>query len=213
MIEILAQSEALLLCVKPVGVLAQGDGEQALPQVLASQCGCEIYPVHRLDQAVGGVMVFAKTKKAAARLSQAAQEGLLEKEYVAVLEKRPAQNAAELCDLLFHDRVKNKTYVVSRMRKGVRQARLSYRVLAEREGRCLVHIRLYTGRTHQIRVQFASRGCPLVGDGKYGSRKNAAAPALWSCALTFPDKNGARRYCRVPSGGVWQTFAPELAAL
>lgn len=213
MIEILAQSEALLLCVKPVGVLAQGAQTQALPQLLAAQCGCSIYPVHRLDQAVGGVMVFAKTKQAAAKLSQAAQAGLLEKEYVAVLEKRPAQDEAELSDLLFHDRFKNKTYVVSRMRKGVRQARLSYRVLAEREGRCLVHIRLYTGRTHQIRVQFASRGCPLVGDGKYGSRKNAAAPALWSCALTLPAANGAQRYCRVPSGGIWQAFAPELAAL
>lgn len=213
MIEILAERNGRLLCVKPVGVLAQGDGAQALPQLLAAQCGCSIYPVHRLDQAVGGVMVFAKTKQEAARLSQAAQTGLLEKEYVAVLEKRPAQDEGELSDLLFHDRFKNKTYVVSRMRKGVRPARLSYRVLAERAGYCLVHIRLYTGRTHQIRVQFASRGCPLVGDGKYGSRKNAAAPALWSFALRIAEEGGAERFCCAPEGGLWQTFAPELNAL
>ena len=176
-IEILEQTPQLVLCVKPVGVRAQGEVEADLPALLKRQLGCEIYPVHRLDQAVGGVMVVAKTAPAAAKLSQAIAGGTLQKEYLAVLGARPKDDSGELFDLLFHDRFKNKTYVVSKERKGVKKASLSYRVVAEADGLCLVHVRLHTGRTHQIRVQFASRGMPLVGDGKYGSRKNAAAPA------------------------------------
>ena len=174
MIEILEQTPQLVLCVKPVGVRAQGEAEADLPALLKRQLGCEIYPVHRLDQAVGGVMVFAKTAPAAAKLSQAIAGGELQKEYLAVLERSPERAEGELSDRLFHDRTKNKTYVVSRQRKGVKEAKLAYRVLDVQNGLCLVRIRLYTGRTHQIRVQFASRGMPLVGDGKYGSRKNAA---------------------------------------
>ncbi|MFQ8766707.1 MAG: RluA family pseudouridine synthase [Oscillospiraceae bacterium] len=177
--------------------------------------GASIYPVHRLDQAVGGVMVFAKTERMAAKLSKAIQEGKLQKEYLAVLTKRPEEDSGELHDLLFHDRFKNKTFVVSKERKGVKKAALSYRVLAESNGRCLVHVRLSTGRTHQIRVQFASRGCPLVGDGKYGSRVNAASPALWSYALTLPGAGGKEeRFCVQPEmQGAWEPFSDALSHL
>lgn len=214
MIEILEQTPQLVLCVKPVGVRAQGEAEADLPALLKQQLGCEIYPVHRLDQAVGGVMVFAKTAPAAAKLSQAIAGGTLQKEYLAVLERSPEQTEGELSDLLFHDRTKNKTYVVSRQRKGVKEAKLAYRVLDVQNGLCLVRIRLYTGRTHQIRVQFASRGMPLVGDGKYGSRKNAAAPALWSYALTLPMGGAIARIRALPeAAGVWAPFEQALRML
>ena len=214
MIEILEQTPQLVLCVKPVGVRAQGEAEADLPALLKQQLGCEIYPVHRLDQAVGGVMVFAKTAPTAAKLSQAIAGGTLQKEYLAVLERSPERAEGELSDLLFHDRTKNKTYVVSRQRKGVKEAKLAYRVLDVQNGLCLVRIRLYTGRTHQIRVQFASRGMPLVGDGKYGSRKNAASPALWSYALTLPMGGAiARIRARPEAAGVWAPFEQALRML
>ena len=214
MIEILEQTPQLVLCVKPVGVRAQGEAEADLPALLKRQLGCEIYPVHRLDQAVGGVMVFAKTAPAAAKLSQAIAGGELQKEYLAVLERSPEQTEGELSDLLFHDRTKNKTYVVSRQRKSVKEAKLAYRVLDVQNGLCLVRIRLYTGRTHQIRVQFASRGMPLVGDRKYGSRKNAASPALWSYALTLPMGGAIARIRALPeAAGVWAPFEQALRML
>lgn len=138
-IEILEQTPQLVLCVKPVGVRAQGEAEADLPALLKRQLGCEIYPVHRLDQAVGGVMVFAKTAPAAAKLSQAIAGGTLQKEYLAVLGARPKDDSGELFDLLFHDRFKNKTYVVSKERKG-RQKSLAFLPRCGRGGRlCLVH--------------------------------------------------------------------------
>ena len=214
MLEILKKTPQLVLCVKPVGVRAQGEAEADLPALLKRQLGCEIYPVHRLDQAVGGVMVFAKTAPAAAKLSQAIAGGTLQKEYLAVLERSPERAEGELSDFLFHDRTKNKTYVVSRQRKGVKEAKLAYRVLDVQNGLCLVRIRLYTGRTHQIRVQFASRGMPLVGDGKYGSRKNAASPALWSYALTLPMGGAIARIRALPeAAGVWAPFEQALRML
>ena len=213
-IEILEQTPGLVVCIKPVGVCAQGEAEADLPALLKRQLGCNIYPVHRLDQAVGGVMVFAKTAPAAAKLSQAMAEGTLQKEYLAVLERSPERAEGELSDFLFHDRTKNKTYVVSRQRKGVKEAKLAYRVLDVQNGLCLVRIRLYTGRTHQIRVQFASRGMPLVGDGKYGSRKNAASPALWSYALTLPMGGAIARIRALPeAAGVWAPFEQALRML
>ena len=170
MIEILKETARYLVCVKPIGIAAQGTQAEAMPQLLSEQLGCDIFPVHRLDQTVGGIMVYAKTVQEAARLTQAMGQGQMQKTYLAVLTGCPAEKAGTLEDLLFHDRVKNKTYVVKRMRGGVKQAKLHYEILARQDGLSLVRIRLETGRTHQIRVQFASRGLPLLGDGKYGSR-------------------------------------------
>lgn len=178
----------IIVCIKPVGV----DSEKELPQLL----GGTVYPVHRLDQNVGGVMVFARTKQAAADLSRAIQDGTMVKEYVAMVHGTPPENG-DWTDLLWKDSTKNKVFVVKRERKGVKKARLEFHRLTEGE-HSLVHIRLHTGRSHQIRVQFSSRGFPLVGDHKYGSRDSATSPMLFSCRLTFPYKKELRSFEALP---------------
>ncbi len=190
-ITVLYEDIHLLVCVKPRGVLSQSDsrGHAAMPEILAEHCGAEVYPVHRLDGDVSGVMVYAKTKTTAAKLSQLVSDHeRFVKIYYAVVEGRPEPTAGEMEDLLFHDRFKNKTYVVDRMRGGVKSAKLSYETVATVENGevplSLVKIRLYTGRSHQIRVQFASRGMPLAGDKRYGA-KMAGNIALFSHCLQF----------------------------
>ena len=179
---ILYSDNGLVACIKPVGL----DSESALPAALKEQLGGEIFPIHRLDQNVGGVMVFARTKAAAAALSKAVQEGRMVKEYVAMVHGTPPETG-DWEDYLFKDSRKNKVFVVKKERKGVKYARLEFNRLFAGET-SLVHIRLHTGRSHQIRVQFSSRGFPLVGDHKYGSRDTATAPMLFSCRITFPWK-------------------------
>ena len=176
--EILYQDSDIIVCIKPVGM----DSEHEVPQAL----GGEIYTLHRLDKNVGGVMVYARTKAAAAALSKAVQDGAMVKEYVAMVHGAPPENG-DWEDWLFKDSRKNKVFVVKKQRAGVKKARLTYRALRVGE-ESLVRIRLYTGRSHQIRVQFASRGYPLVGDHKYGSRDEKTAPMLFSCCLRFPYK-------------------------
>lgn len=178
--EILYSDKNIAVIVKPVGL----DSEHDVPAALTEQLGGQVFPIHRLDQNVGGVMVFARTKQAAASLSKAVQEGTMVKEYVAMVHGTPPETG-DWTDLLFKDSTKNKVFVVKKERRGVKKARLEFKRLTESET-SLVRIRLHTGRSHQIRVQFASRGFPLVGDRKYGGRDNAPAPMLFSCKLTFP---------------------------
>ena len=185
--EILYRDSALAVCLKRPGLLSEEGG---MPALLREALGGEIYCVHRLDKAVGGVMVYARTKEASAALSAAAARGALEKEYLAVVQGVPTEERGTLRDLLYHDAARNKSYVVTRARRGVREAVLDYRLLgsAAYEGAALSALRivLHTGRSHQIRVQFASRGLPLVGDGKYGASLRGGALALWSASLGFP---------------------------
>ena len=184
MIPILFEHADFLVCVKPVGM----DAENALPQALSVQTHARIYPVHRLDLNVGGVMVYAKTPESARRLSALVQSGDMQKEYIAMCHGVP-EPSGDMYDLLFKDTRKNKVFVVKRMRQGVREARLHYETLSVLDSNTsLVRIRLYTGRSHQIRVQFASRGFPLLGDHKYGARDSLHEPRLFSCALRFPWK-------------------------
>jgi len=186
--EILYTDTGIVVCVKPVGM----DSEHEVPAAL----GGEIYPIHRLDKNVGGVMVYAKTKAAAAALSKAVQEGTMVKEYVATVHGCPPEEG-DWGDLLWKDSSKNKVFVVKRERKGVKKARLEFKRLTEGET-SLVRIRLHTGRSHQIRVQFSSRGFPLVGDHKYGSRDEKTEPMLFSCCLTFPYKGKTFRFEKLP---------------
>ena len=190
--EILFSDRDIVLCVKPVGL----DSEIQMPAALKEALGGEIYPVHRLDKNVGGVMVFARTQAAAASLSKAIQEGKLIKEYVALVHGTPPESG-DWEDLLWKDSRKNKVFVVKRMRGGVKKARLEFTRLTSGE-ESLVRIRLHTGRSHQIRVQFASRGYPLVGDHKYGARDNVPAPMLYSCKLTFPHKGKLLEFEKLP---------------
>ena len=186
--EILYTDTGIVVCVKPVGM----DSEHEVPAAL----GGEIYPIHRLDKNVGGVMVYAKSKAAAAALSKAVQEGSMVKEYVAMVHGCPPEEG-DWEDLLWKDASKNKVFVVKRERKGVKKARLEFRRLTQGE-ESIVRIRLHTGRSHQIRVQFSSRGFPLVGDHKYGSRDEKTEPMLFSCCLTFPYKGKTFRFEKLP---------------
>lgn len=186
--EILFQDKEIIVCIKPVGL----DSEHDMPATL----GGEIYPIHRLDKNVGGVMVYARTKAAAAALSEAVRSGSMVKEYVAKVHGTPPETG-DWEDWLFKDSRKNKVYVVKKQRAGVKKARLEYRLLEGGET-SLVRVRLHTGRSHQIRVQFASRGFPLVGDHKYGSRDDTAAPLLFSCCLTFPYRGKQVRFEALP---------------
>ena len=177
--EILYSDKNIAVCVKPVGL----DSEKEVPAALTEALGGECFPLHRLDRNVGGVMVYARSTQAAAALSRAIQEGSMVKEYVAMVHGTPPERG-DWTDLLWKDSQKNKVFVVKRMRGGVRQARLEFDLLRGGET-SLVHVRLHTGRSHQIRVQFASRGFPLVGDHKYGARDSSPAPMLFSCRITF----------------------------
>ena len=186
--EILYSDPEIVVCVKPVGM----DSEHEVPQAL----GGEIYPIHRLDKNVGGVMVYAKKKTSAAALSKAVQEGTMVKEYMAMVHGAPPEEG-DWEDLLWKDSAKNKVFVVKRERRGVKKARLEYKRLTEGDT-SLVRNRLHTGRSHQIRVQFSSRGFPLVGDHKYGSRDEKTEPMLFSCCLTFPHKGRLLRFEKLP---------------
>lgn len=178
----------IIVCRKPAGVLAQGDGSaESMETLLSRQCGGSVYPVHRLDRQVGGVMVYARTSQAAASLSAQMQRGAFQKEYFAIAEGIvPPEGRWE--DLLFRDSRRAKAFVVSRMRQGVKEARLSFcRLQTAQLGPApvsLCRVRLETGRFHQIRVQFASRGFPLAGDGKYGGRISCPL-GLFACHLQF----------------------------
>lgn len=216
LISIIFEDADIVVCEKPVGVLSQGDGTtQSMETLLAAQTGAQIFPVHRLDRAVGGAMVYAKTQRAAARLSEQIRQGSMVKEYLAVAQGVPAPDCGQWEDLLFHDKRAGKAYVVRRQRSGVHQAALQYRVLATAQT-CgmtvsLNAVRLLTGRFHQIRVQFSSRGYPLLGDGKYGSRQKGGI-ALFSQRLGFAHPVTGEKMTvslQPPAGAPWDWFCGE----
>ena len=184
-LEILYSDEQIAVAVKPAGILSQADekGHESMLSLLSCQIGGEIFPVHRLDRETAGVMVFARTSKAAAALSVALQEKKFVKEYLAILTAKPSEEGV-FEDLLFFDRGKGKVFPVKRARRGVKDAKLSYKLIENSDTLSLVRVFPETGRTHQIRVQFASRKMPLYGDRKYGGAGHALA--LFCRSLSFP---------------------------
>ena len=190
MFEILYSDRDIAVIIKPVGIVSE-DGEGSVCTLIRDALGTDtVHPIHRLDRDVSVVMVYALSKKAAASLSQAVAENRLEKIYLAVVHGAPEAASGVYTDLLFKDSKKNKSYVVKRERKGVRHAELSYEVLATADERSLVRIKLHTGRSHQIRVQFSSRKMPLFGDRKYGAADGEKQIALFSHSITFPHPSG-----------------------
>lgn len=190
--EILYLDAHIAVCVKPVGM----DSEMQLPAALQDALGGSIFPLHRLDKNVAGIMVYARSKSAAATLSKAIRDGEMIKEYIAQVHGTPPEQG-DWEDLLFKDSRKNKVYIVKRMRSGVKAARLEFKRVTDTDP-ALVRIRLHTGRSHQIRVQFSSRGFPLVGDHKYGARDNFTSPLLYSCCVTFPYEGSTMRFEKLP---------------
>lgn len=184
--EILFEDNDILVCIKPQGILSQSDDKcESMISLLQEYTGSTVYPLHRLDREVGGVMVYAKSHFAASALSKDIAEHKLKKEYMALVHGKPEETHGEMRDLLFKDSRKNKSYVVKRMRKGVKEALLEYDVLNSKDGLSLVKVLLHTGRTHQIRVQFASRKMSLVGDRKYGADDDFKNIGLWSYKINF----------------------------
>ena len=184
--KILYEDKDVVVVVKPPEILSQfSETEENAVTILREMTGSEIFVVSRLDRNVGGVMVFGKNSKSAADLTRQMQEKVFDKEYIAAVRGKPEENQGILEDLLFKDSRKNKTFVVKKERKGVKKASLEYEVLCGNEEISIVKIRLHTGRTHQIRVQFASRKMPLVGDGKYGAKDNCKNMGLFCREVTF----------------------------
>lgn len=207
--DILFQDRRIVVAVKPSGVLST-DEPGGMPALLRQELHTEcIRTVHRLDAPVSGLMVFARSAYAAGDLSRQIREGTFEKHYLAVLRGAPPEREGTLTDLLARDKETRLTHVVTTREKGVQEARLRYRVLDSRAGLTLVRVQLLTGRTHQIRVQFAARGCPLAGDGKYGGR--GSAPLLWSYRLSFPDPRDGRMqiFEKSPENPPWEALFAE----
>ena len=211
------EDDDLVVVEKPADVLSEpAAGKADILSLWAEKSGGTPFLVHRLDRNTGGAMVLAKTPLAASKLSAAIQRREFQKDYFAVIKGKPAEPEGVFEDLLFRDAAKNKSFVVKRERKGVKKAVLSYRVLdsLSTEGGeiSLVSVRLHTGRTHQVRVQFASRKMPLLGDGKYGSRDNACETALWSAGLSFPHPKTGKTVAvksLPPRNYPWTLFSEE----
>lgn len=185
--EIVYSDAHIVVCVKPARVLST-DEPGGVPELARQALGdpnADVRTVHRLDRVVGGLMVLARTARAASELSRQIREGMFQKEYMAVVHGHPKKDADTLRDLLARDKRERKTYIVSQPGKDAREAILTYQTLGKTQDMTKVRIRLQTGRTHQIRAQFSGRELPLVGDRKYSQLEDSCEIALWSCRLAF----------------------------
>lgn len=199
----------IIVCEKPYGVSSQASSGESMLDLIATEHKKTPFVVHRLDVTTTGVMVYALNEKSASCLSAQVSCRELEKEYLAIVHGK-TDALGEMTDYLYHDRHINKSFVAEGVRRGVKEARLEYKTLAYLEGKglSLVKIKLHTGRTHQIRVQFSSRGFSLYGDGKYGAKDNDKI-ALHSCSIAFkhPQDGKFMTFSSLPSSAsAWALF-------
>ena len=191
---IVYQDGAILVCLKPAGVLST-DEPGGLPELLRRELGDEtadVRTVHRLDRVVGGLMVLARSPESASELSRQIREERFEKEYLAVVHGDPGESG-RWRDLMFRDKARKMSFVTEIPGKGVQEAILRYKRLGQTENLSLIRVRLETGRTHQIRCQFAAHGFPLAGERKYSTREDPWPLALWSCRLAFVHPESGKR--------------------
>lgn len=199
--ELIYQDDDVLVCVKPAGVLSTDEpgGVPELARQALGDTNADVRTVHRLDAVVSGLMVLARNASAASELSRQIREQSFGKEYLAVVHGRPEETSGTYVDLLLRDKRERKTYVVTEGAKGVQEAILDYQVIGYGNELTRVAIQLRTGRTHQIRCQFSSRGLPLVGDRKYSLNEDGCNIALWSYKIAFHHpKTGKRMEFQLP---------------
>ena len=200
--EIVYSDDRVVVCIKPAGIVST-DEPGGLPELIREALGdpqAQVRTVHRLDQVVSGLMVLARSAAAASELSRQIREQEFQKEYLAVIHGCPVEPEGTLKDLLYRDKQRRMTLVADTPAKGVQEAVLDYRVIGRTQDMARVAIRLHTGRTHQIRVQFSSRGFPLVGERKYSLNDDGCSIALWShrIALTHPVTGEAMEFVKAP---------------
>ena len=207
------QDDEIIVVEKEYGVSSQESNGENMISLIQKETGANTFCVHRLDTQTTGVMVYAKNKESAAHLSKIVASGEMHKEYLAVCHGKTPEYS-EMVDLLYHDRLKNKSFVVDKKRNGTKVAKLE--LWTQGEGKykekelSLVKILLHTGRTHQIRAQLSSRGNPLYGDGKYGAKDNDKI-ALHCYKLGFLHPNGKyMSFVSIPEGGVWGALGKLL---
>ena len=205
----------IIVCIKPAGVIST-DEEGGMPQLLREALGDEnadIRAVHRLDQVVSGLMVYAQSNAAASELSRQIRCGEFHKSYLAVVHGVPEERKGRFEDILLRSKEKRKTFVINKPARGAPNAILDYELLGSNGERSLVAIELITGRTHQIRAQFSHRRLPLLGDRKYGAGEDDCRIALWSYSLSFLNpETGKRMNFRVkpPREYPWSDFDTSL---
>ena len=209
---VIYEDNHLLVVIKPQNIptVADSSHDESLQESLKTYTGGFVGIVHRLDRVTGGVMVFAKTSKAASRLSEQIKDGTFQKTYYAVLNGIPKQRSATLVNWLAKDSVRNMVAVVPQTTTGAKRAELTYKIVDEAKGDALVAVQLETGRSHQIRVQMKHIGNPIVGDARYGgSRKGVKDIALWAYQLEFnhPTTHDRMKFIvNPPEDGAWANF-------
>ncbi len=214
---ILYSDPSTLVCVKPAGINST-DIPGGLPDLVRQELNdpnADLRTVHRLDQVTGGIMVLAKTSQAASELSRQVREGLFQKDYLAICHFRPSEDDGVFQDLLLRDPAERKSHVVKAPGKNVQDAKLEYRLISRNEGLSLIRVHLLTGRTHQIRVQFSSRGLPLYGDRKYSRFPDPGPLGLWSFRISFEHPESGQMISfvsRPPETEPWNRF-PAISDL